>query len=42
MLARNLCTKTRSSSPNDFKLKLANISLALLGHGKPTNRLKLL
>ena len=42
MLERNPCAKTRSSSPNDFMLRLTNISLALLCHGKPINRLKLL
>ena len=42
ILERKPCTKTRSSSPNDFMFRLTNISLALLCHGKPINRLKLL
>ena len=42
ILEQKPCTKTRSSSPNDFMFRLTNISLALLCHGKPINRLKLL
>ena len=42
ILERKLYTKHRSISPNDFMFKLTNISLALLCHGKPINRLKLL
>ena len=42
ILERKPCTQTRSSSPNDVMFRLTNISLALLCHGKPINRLKLL
>ena len=42
MTERKPCTKIRNSSPNDLMFRLTNISLALLCHGKPINRLKLL
>ena len=42
ILERKPYIKHQSISPNDFMFKITNISLALLCHGKPINRLKLM